>query len=200
MARHRLETPERFWERLLSHPPVKKTVPAKVVCLIRDRLPDKKIPLKFLHRVAGLGSLGKLRFTAMGTWLGGLIAREAKALTPSACLWAEGRKPGGPIRYEQILKTAVRCPDPLVSVHGPWLLRRLSPDCFRIPLSSLPKKMDEERLLHAMGWETANIHLGSASAGEIKQYLKRLPAHWLHEATKAMRDQTIQDWKEWRRS
>ena len=28
----------------------------------------------------------------------------------------------------------------------------------------LPAKRDEERLLYAMGWETANIHLGSARA------------------------------------
>jgi hypothetical protein len=199
MARHRLDAPERFWDRMLGHPREKKAVPAEVMRLIRSRLPDKKIPLKFLHRVAGLGSLGKLRFTAVGTWLGGLITREAKALTPSACLWAEGRKPGGPIRYQQILKTAVRCPDPLVSVHGAWLLRRLSPDCFRIPLSNLPKVIDEERLLHAMGWETANIHLGSTRAVKLKQSLQRMAAHWLHVATKAMRDQTIKDWKDWRK-
>ena len=200
MARHRLETPERFWTKLLSHPPIKKPVPIGVIRHIRELLPDEDIQLKFLHRVAGLGSLGKLRFTAVGTWLGGLISREAKALTPSACLWSEGRKPGGPIRYEQILRTAVRCPDPLVKVRGTWLIRRLSPDCFRIPLSSLPKKPDQEDLLYSMGWETANIHLGSVTAAQIKQRLKKMPKHWLHEAAKIMRGETVQDWKEWRKA
>ncbi|HZQ47512.1 MAG TPA: DUF2252 family protein, partial [Verrucomicrobiae bacterium] len=176
MARHRLDAPEKFWKKLLSHPPIKKPVPAEVLRVIRELLPHKGVPLKFLHRIAGLGSLGKERFTAVGTWLGGQIAREAKALTPSACLWALGHKPGGVIRYEQILRIAVRCPDPLVKVRGAWLIRRLSPDCFRIPLSSLPKKLDETRLLYAMGWETANIHLGSAGAAQIKKHLQQMPA------------------------
>jgi uncharacterized protein DUF2252 len=198
MARHRLDTPEKFWNKLLSHPPVKKPVPDRVIRLLRELLPDEDISLKFLHRVAGLGSLGKLRFTAVGTWLGGQIAREAKALTPSACLWAQGGTPGGAIRYDQILRIAVRCPDPLVKVRGAWLIRRLSPDCFRIPLSSLPKKMDQAQLLFAMGWETANIHLGSVSATQIKKHLKQMPKHWLHEAAKAMGDETVRDWKEWR--
>ncbi len=199
MARHRLDTPEKFWNKLLSHPPIKKPVPTGVIRDIRALLPDEDIPLKFLHRVAGLGSLGKLRFTAVGTWLGGQIAREAKVLTPSACLWAQGGKPGGPIRYEQILRSAVRCPDPLVKVRGAWLIRRLSPDCFRIPLLSLPKKLDQAQLLYATGWETANIHLGTASAEKIKKHLKQMPKHWLHLAAKTMRDETVKDWKEWRK-
>ena len=60
-----------------------------------------------------------------------------------------------------ILERAVRVPDPFVHVFGRWLLRRLAPDCSRIEIDSLPAKRDEERLLYAMGWETANIHLGS---------------------------------------
>lgn len=199
MARHRLDAPERFWEKMMNHPPVQNAVPAKVKRLIERSLPEKKIPVKFLHRVAGLGSLGKLRFTAVGDWLGGHIVRECKALTPSACLWAEGRTPGGQIRYDQILKTAVRCPDPLVSVHGSWLVRRLSPDCFRIPLSSLPKKLDEENLLYAMGWETANIHLGSANADVLQRSLERMPRRWLHKAAVAMGEETMRDWKQWRK-
>jgi hypothetical protein len=145
-----------------------------------------------------MGSLGKERYTGVGTWLGGQIAREAKVLTPSACDWAEGRKTGGKIRYQKILRRAVRCPDPLVRVRGKWLVRRLSPDCFKIPLSHLPKKRNEQDLLYWMGWETANIHLGTARAKKLAKQLKQKPADWLERATAAMAAATKQDWKIWR--
>lgn len=196
MARDRLNAPEKFWSKLLSHPPVRKAIPANALRAIRELLPERDIELKFLHRLAGLGSLGKQRFTGIGTWRGGYIVREAKALTSSACHWAEGRK-GGPIHYQEILHRAVRSPDPLVSVRGKWLIRRLSPDCFRIRLANLPAQRDEQQLLYSMGWETANIHLGSAKPQKLLLNLRRKPRNWLHDAAKAMRDQTASDWKDW---
>ena len=45
-----------------------------------------------------------------------------------------------------------------------WIVRRLSPHCSRIELTTLQIQKDEMRLLHSMGLETANIHLGTASA------------------------------------
>jgi hypothetical protein len=199
MARERLNTPEKFWNKLHSFPAVRGTVPSGVVRAIRESLPDGGIALKFLHRVAGLGSLGKQRFTAVGSWLGGQIAREVKALTVSACRWAAGGKGDGAINYGRILKLAVRCPDPMVVVRGGWLLRRLSPDCFKILLSGLPKKRNETELLYSMGWESANIHLGSVGTAKLAACLKQKRGDWLHQAGKAMRDQTFNDWKEWRR-
>ncbi|MDB6020158.1 MAG: hypothetical protein JWQ04_15 [Pedosphaera sp.] len=196
MARERLNTPEKFWTKIRSHPPVRQPVPASAMRAIRELLPERDISLRFLHRIAGLGSLGKRRFTGIGAWRGGPIVREAKALTISACCWAEGRK-GGSIQYEEILRRAVRCPDPLVIVRGDWLIRRLSPDCFRIRLANLPQKRDERNMLYSMGWETANIHLGSVKAVVILRNLKHKPKNWLHDAAKTMRDQTISDWKTW---
>jgi hypothetical protein len=198
MARERLNAPEKFWDKLNNHPPVRGGVPSGVINAIRQSLPDRNIPLKFLHRVAGLGSLGKQRCTAVGSWLGGQISREVKALSISACRWAEGGKGLGVINYERILHLAVRCPDPFVVVRGGWLLRRLSPDCFKILLSGLPKKRNETELLYSMGWESANIHLGSAKSAKLGACLKGKSADWLHQSGKAMRDQTISDWKEWR--
>lgn len=43
------------------------------------------------------------------------------------------------------------------SVDG-WLIRRLDPDSNPIDIMDLPKERDEERLLHAMGAEAANVH------------------------------------------
>jgi hypothetical protein len=199
MVRYRLATPERFWNKLRGFPALRTSVPKKVNRAIEKLLPDKQVPLKFVHRTAGLGSLGKQRFTAIGAWLGGQICREAKALTPSAVRWAEGKKPGGMIHYDKILRRAIRCRDPLVVVRGEWLVRRLSQDCFRIPLSHLPRKRNERDLLYFMGWETANIHLGTAKASRLARELKNKPARWLSRASRTMRDACFQDWKHWRK-
>jgi hypothetical protein len=199
MMRHRLLTPEKFWDKMHSHPALRTTVPKKIRRVIKEILPDENVSLKFIQRVAGLGSLGKQRFTALGVWKGGQIAREAKALTISASVWAEGKKGGGKILYDKILRRAVRCRDPLVKVCGEWLARRLAEDCFRIPLSHLPEKRNEQDLLYFMGWETANIHLGTADAAKLAKHLKRKPVGWLHQAATTMRDECVRDWKRWKK-
>jgi len=51
-----------------------------------------------------------------------------------------------------------------------------------------------------MGWETANIHLGTPNAiPAIKRDLARRKGRWLHKASKAMLKVTLDDWKVWRR-
>jgi hypothetical protein len=199
MARERLDRPERFWEKLHRFPPLNPPVPKPAVQGIRELLPDRKVRLRFVHRIAGLGSLGKLRFTALGNWSGGLLAREAKAMSPSACLWALRKRMGRGVLYGKILEISVRCPDPMVRTRGEWLIRRLSPDCFRIELSDLPKKRDESDLLYSMGWETANVHLGSRKTAAIRGDLKRRHPDWLRRAAKLMRDEVLRDWKVWRK-
>ena len=163
MARHRLNYPEKFWKKLSLLVTLKIRPRAEVIEAIKAILPEKNIPLRFAHRIAGLGSLGRERFTGTGDWLGGTIAREAKACAPSACAFAEG-KAGVPIHIEETVRQAVRAPDPFWKVCGAWIARRLSPDCFRLELAHLPRERDELYLLYCMGWETANIHLGSSRA------------------------------------
>jgi len=90
--------------------------------------------------------------------------------------------------------------DPLVGFHGRWLIRRLAPDCSRIELSSLPKDRDEARLLYCMGWETANMHLGSSRAVDaVKRDLTGRRGRWLHKSAKSMFKMGIADWNEWRK-
>src|SRR5205807_676538 len=115
-------------------------------------------------------------------WHGGQVAREAKELAPSAWLWARRTDEGARIQYDDIMKCSIRCPDPFVALRGRWLVRRLAPDCSRIELSSLPAKHDAVRLLHAMGWETANVHLGSASARKLARDLGSREPGWLQQA------------------
>ena len=55
---------------------------------------------------------------------------------------------------------------------------------------------DEARLLHAMGCETANIHLGSHdSIKKIRSHIERRPMRWLHDAAKLMAKAITKDWK-----
>ena len=144
--------------------------------------------------------MGRRRFVALAHWRGGRIAREAKELVVSAWFWEKENRTDTEIRYQRIIDQAVRVADPFVGVHSRWLVRRLAPDCSRIELGSLPKSRDELRLLRAMGWETANIHLGTKGAARrVFEDLKKRPAKWLRKAAEAMTKATADEWKEWAR-
>jgi uncharacterized protein (DUF2252 family) len=166
--------------------------------LLGAALPAGAVNLRIAHRQAGLGSLGRVRLVALASWHGAMVAREAKPLTSSAWLWARGgARPAAP-RYAEILRRAVRVPDPFLAVHGSWLVRRLAPDCSRIELGSLPRGHDENRLLWMMGWETANMHLGTPA--QRKRILAHLGAHkgaWLAKAAGRMAEVLERDWRKW---
>ena len=78
-------------------------------------------------------------------------------------IWA---RPAGSSRiyYQLMLEKAIRCPDPFVRLIGGWLVRQLAPDSSPIEIETMSGQKDHDKLLHAMAWETANIHLGTAGA------------------------------------
>ena len=210
MAEYRLHDPEKFWEKLEALPTVRGAIPPAVDSALERAFPERGLEKRVVHRVAGVGSLGRQRYVALAQWRGGRIAREAKALAPSACVFANSGPPlrraiwalagfARKIHYHEMLRRGVRCPDPCVSVSGDWLIRRLAPDCARITLNALPKKRHEERLLHAMGGETANIHLGSLDAKALLADLKRRDKRWLYDAASRMADDVTEDWRTWRK-
>jgi hypothetical protein len=186
MAIARLHGVEAYWQKLLGLPELKKKPPAGAIKAIDRMMPERRLEWRISHRVAGLGSLGRERYTAVAQWRGGAVAREAKALAPSACVWAAQGKGTAPIHYQEILDRSVRCPDPFVRLQKRWIVRRLAPDCSRIELASLPAEHDTLRLLHAMGWETANIHLGTQSARVILADFRKRPKGWLFQAARKM--------------
>ncbi len=199
IALSRLRDATVFWAKLERLPKSQAILPRDVESELRKLLPDHSLPCEKKHRVSGLGSLGHTRVVLLGRWHGCYVAREAKALTPSACVWLRGKSEEGKTRYGKILECAVRVPDPFVRPYDSWLLRRLAPDCSRIELSSLPARRDEERLLYAMGWETANVHFGTPRAiSTVKRDLAKRRGNWLHRAAKAMLRATERDWREWK--
>ena len=202
VAVSKLRDPVRFWKKIEGCPEFRGKLPKHVVELLHGCMPLKEPTVQMKSRIAGLGSLGHPRVLALSQWHGAHIVREAKALTRSAWTWSGGiKKENTPLMQEQIINNAVRIPDPHMHFRDGWVARRLAPDCCHIELASLPEERDEERLLYAMGWETANIHLGTRErTGALKKDLGARRGRWLHKAAKAMAEATRQDWKEWRKA
>ena len=199
IAESELRDPVRFWAKMDALPAVRDSVPLSAIDAIEHLMPARDLDYRLAHRVAGLGSLGHARYVAIAEWHGARIAREAKALVSSACYWAKDHKGPSEILYQTIISRAVRCPDPFVQLRGRWIVRRLSPHCSRIELAQLKAQGEELRLLSAMGWETANVHLGTGSARKsILRDLHKQKAKWLHGATEAMLGTVREDWKIWK--
>ncbi|HEY6371352.1 MAG TPA: DUF2252 family protein [Candidatus Sulfotelmatobacter sp.] len=198
IAESELRDPVHFWAKMDALPTVKGDVPISAIDAIEHLMPARDLPYRLASRVAGLGSLGHARYVAITDWHGGRIAREAKALVSSACYWAKDYEGPPEILYQAIISRAVRCLDPFVQLRGRWIVRRLSPHCSRIELVTLRAPGKELRLLRAMGWETANVHLGTKAARKaILKHMQKQQGRWLHSATEEMLNAVRDDWKTW---
>lgn len=199
LATNELRNPVSFWAKLTSFPVV-RNVPKGVLRELLSLTPGRDEKYKIVHRVAGLGSLGRERYVIFTERKGGLVAREAKALTSSACYWAYAKGPSK-VMYNEVLDGAIRCPDPHVRESRRWIYRRLAPDCSRVELASLGKVKEEARLLRAMGWELANIHLGTSGArAKIMRDLAKRKKRWLHRASALMAESVMNDWAAWKKN
>lgn len=200
IAESQLRDPVQFWQKMDGLPTVKDKVPASAREAIEHMLPESGLKVRLVRRTAGLGSLGHMRFVGMAEWKGARVAREAKALTPASIYWLKPDEAPGETLYGVVLRCAMRCPDPYVQVRGPWIVRRLSPHCSRIELDTLEKNRDEFKLLSAMGWETANVHL--ASPQQRKGILKDAGLRrktWLEESAQRMANLVEKDWQTWKK-
>jgi Uncharacterized protein conserved in bacteria (DUF2252) len=189
-----LRDPKKFWAEMWPKKlnRAEARPPHDAIDAIEAALPAPRLEYLVRHRVAGVGSLGRQRYVAIAEWEGALIAREVKALVPV-------RPAPQPMKI--LIENAVRARDPFWSVHGSWIVRRLAPDCSKIEIDDLPKRRNEEKLLRAMGWETANMHLGTPRARTaILRDVRSRHARWLERATADMVDATIADWRAWRRA
>ena len=199
IATGRLRDPVAFWGRISALATARGPLPNKALELLLQRLPDGANHVRYARRRAGLGSLGRDRIVALAEWCGAQVAHEAKAMAPSAWEWAHPHHTGNRTHYLELVTQAVRAPDPMLAVADGWLIRRLSPDCSRILLDELPQRRDEARLLKAMGWETANVHLGTRGAARaIGIDLARRKQGWLRDPATRMARRLRADWKDWR--
>jgi len=192
------KAPDNFWKKLNALPTVNRGLPRDAKHALQKMLPRTNLEYKVVRREAGMGSLGQQRFVAIADWEGSCIAREAKAMLPSSCVWLNGQTGHRRFYYEEAIESAVRSHDPFQKVVGRWLIRRLSPDSNPIEIADLPEERDEETLLHAMGSEAANVHLGRGrQTKNILKDLSRRKANWLRSAAKDMAKAMERDWKEY---
>jgi uncharacterized protein (DUF2252 family) len=196
-----IRPPEAFWSTMRALPTVHQRLPKAARQLLDRVQPDADIDYRVVRREAGMGSLGQPRFVTIAEWNGGLIAREAKALIPSACVWIRSHGGHGQSWYARAIRSAVRSRDPFQFVAGAWRVRRLSPDANPIEMANLPKHRDEEILLHAMGSEAANVHVGSRQRiTSVLADLRGRKPRWLRAAARDMADAIKREWKAFRKA
>ena len=205
------EPPEDFWTRKLKpeeNPLIKpKELPRGLEDVFRSALPrDAKPTYLRQRRPEGLGSLGRRRYIAVLRRDGGQhVAWEARALVPSAVHWLEMQAAATSLSAT-LLQRVVRSPDPTLQVHDRWLVRQLAPDASKLELSALRKGSFpalSTDLFRAMGFESANIHLGSKSPRELQTALSRLDQElgtdWLRTAAERMAQVTREDQLAWQK-
>jgi len=200
IALNELRDPVIFWKKILGCPKYKGKLPDDVLKLVHNSMPLRTLHYEFRSRIAGMGSLGHPRVLTLATWDAAHVVREAKQLTPSAWIWAHHHH-SSQILCRKLVESAVRIRDPHVHFAPHWIVRRLAPDCCHVEIATLPEERDEEKLLYYMGWETANIHLGTPRAiSSVKRDLAGRKGRWLHKAAKSMFKVTMDDWRVWRRN
>ena len=112
---------KKYWENLNQCPASKREPPPEVRSMLEASLPSQGLKYRLIHRQAGIGSLGRPRFTALAELRGEFVALEAKALIPSAALWAKKKQKGAEVQYEEVLARAVRRFDPMMKVYEGWV-------------------------------------------------------------------------------
>jgi hypothetical protein len=196
--------------------------PADHKKVLKHARPDSSVHLRYFARTAGTGSLGRPRFVGIGEWRGDLIVRESKAMLPSGWVLAHGGSKR--LRPQEIAEGRHRSPDPTYRLRGDVLVRRLSPNDFKIEAkdpeekakkgkkarTELPEEEPDNHravtaatlvnkaVLEAMGRDLAAIHRGTHHRRkEIVDDLTARPEGWLQTAVKAARTKVEADQKAW---
>lgn len=181
------------WDELLSAARLKTRPPERFRAAIAAAMPEPGLKPRLAARVAGAGSLGRMRIAAtIDEYRGGPLAREAKALLPSC--W---RRDGAPGAGYDLASGAYRSPDPWLRRSGEVVVRRLSPNSRKIELAEHPAR-GRLRLLRAMARDLAAIHAADAKRiAAVREDFERRKAGWLRGAARATAEATMRDWRAW---
>jgi hypothetical protein len=206
LALSALKPPERFWKRWLTE----KTVPIPLsevdgpgaIEALAEAYPDGASPETYRKthpdHPKGLGSLGRKRFFAYNPqWRGGPLAREVKAVVPPATRVAKG---GGFVSFvDTIQRQAIRSTNPNYRLHEKWVCKAIMANTGRIEMIDLDEGEERERLLCAMGQETANLHRGtSGDSAALRAALDKMKDGRFREVTEALADAVRKDARQWR--
>lgn len=195
------ESARKFWAEImkaLKDAPPTDTPPPEIAAALCALLPEPVANIGFARRTAGTGSLGRPRFIAVAPWRGGHAVREAKALVPSAWVWAHGdSRPD--LHFLQLAQASWRAPDPYLSQTGTFILRRLAPDAIKANFTDRQPAKFGRRLLQAMGRELGGLHGASAGmALAIIRHLDRSADDWLADAVGKATAATKDDFRAWK--
>lgn len=159
-------------------------------------MPESSLSIKTSRRTAGTGSLGRPRWVGVANWRGAPVVREAKSLVGSA--WTLAHKGAHrQIRYDDVATGQFRPIDPWHSVRGNIVVRRLSPNNRKLEVDDGSAVFSTD-VLQAMGFDLANVHLGTASVDELKLELSKRKRGWLVQSSIKAADAVAQDFKQWK--
>jgi len=167
----------------------------------------------------GTGSLGRPRIFGSGDWQGDLIVREAKAIVRSG--WTLAHQGSHNLRCEEIASGKHRSPDPTYRLHGRVLVRRLSPNDFKIEAKQQeeqgkgtrkksaraeqenPKAVDRTDLVNAdllfdMARDLGAIHRGTPDRRKDITADLKPGRDWLPAAVKAAARAVRAEFEEWK--
>jgi hypothetical protein len=151
----------------------------------------------------------------VGPWQGALIVREAKAMARSG--WSLVHGGAHRLRCAEIASGTFRSPDATYHLRGSVLVRRLSPNDFKIEVEQPKKKgkakkpKDEKvnalpprqlinaRMLQAMGHELASIHRGTREKDDIEADLESRADGWLLASVTAISTAIAAEQREWKK-
>jgi Uncharacterized protein conserved in bacteria (DUF2252) len=188
------EKSRKFWKKVDGYSKAK--LPHEIACPLIASLPKHAENIRFASRVAGVGSLGRRRFVAVAIWRGGRVLREAKALVPSAWIWAHGGESGSS-HFLALANGKYRAPDPFLEVNGKFIFRRIAADSRKIELVDARGSI-RVNVLQAMGFDLGSIHAaGSAVVPLLRADLKKRPRGWLNAAAKTAVAAVKRDHEEW---
>ena len=205
---------KKFWKKF-DPKKIAEGKPGKVDPVARPRpcyrepieaaLPDGAAGLKYYAREAGTGSLGRARIFGVGAWQGDLVVREAKAMVPSGWTLAHGGTKR--LRCVEIATGCFRSPDPTYRLSGDVLVRRLSPNDFKIEVAQANEDKvkalrSRDLIIHdmlvAMGHELASIHACTGDRKAIAKDFGKRRGGDLRAAVKAVCTAIEEEQEEWK--
>src|SRR5262245_19585013 len=191
----------KFWKKLEADRSKAAKPPLAMRRAIEGALPRGFTGLQFWPRTAGTGSLGRPRWVGHAEWCGGPVVREAKAVVTSGWSRLPGRG-SRKIRCAEIANGRYRAPDPCyIERHRTLVMRRLSPNSRKLELAKHGDVLLSLEMLHLMGQDLANVHLGTGDPKRaVMRDLRRRPRGWLAAAARAAADFVRREHKEWRQA
>jgi hypothetical protein len=185
----------KFWKKIAG---THAKAPKRFRDALLEAMPAPGLAMWTAPRSAGAGSLGRPRWIGVAEWRGSPVVREAKALAMSA--WARVHTPKSrKIRAGEIANGRFHSLDPWYAIEKSLVVRRLSPNNRKIEAESGVRKLFSSEMLELMGFELANLHLGTADKrGAILRDLGRRKKGWLTQAARRSAKACTRDFNDWR--